>query len=333
MGKTNDFVVSAADFAFYVNDVLACTGTTNINTSISVSMQEKAVNAGKGNGLIFSYKYGREVKGSLEAANWSLSYIAANVGNSIVEGLSDVFKMGECVTLTAGVGTLAQTPVGKVSVELPNGSFVEITPTAKTIDLTAQGLTTQSVKATYQYNTTTKKLTIDSETSPMTGKLVLDADKHNNKQGKIGTVQIVIPAYSLDGNFDINFTPDGVVSTKLDGKALAVESDTCSDGSAVYAYVTEITDASTTVSVADIAATPSVATLAVGGTKTISVLGLKGGLYRPVELENTDCTFVSGTPATATVSTAGVITAIANGTSLITVTYNGIKDVISVTVA
>lgn len=333
MANAKEFVVSAADFAYYVNGMLACTGTTNINTSISVTTQEKKVNAGKGNKLVFTYKYGRELKGALEAANWKLEYIAANVGNSIVEGLSDVYKMNECITLTAGVGTLVDTPIGKVSVELPNGSYVEVTPTAKTIDLTAQGLTTESVKATYQYNTSTKKVTIDAESSPMVGKLVLEADKHSNKAGKVGTVQVVIPSYALDGNFDIAFTPDGTVSTKLDGTALAVEGDSCTDGTAVYAYVTEITDSSTAVAVADIVATPSVVSLAVAGTKVISVLGLKGGLYRPVELENADCTFVSSTPATATVSAAGLITGVANGTTLITVTYNGISDIISVTVA
>lgn len=331
--KQKDFVVSAADFAYYVNDVLACTGTTNINSSISVSMQEKAVNAGKGNKLVFAYKYGREVKGSLEAANWELSFIAANVGQSIVEGLSDVYMLGECHDLTAGIATLDQTPVGKVAIELPNGSIVEITPTANTVDLTAQGLTTESIKATYMYNTTSKSVTIDAETSPMTGKLVLIADKHNNRVGKVGEVQVIIPSYQLDGNFDISFTPDGVTSTKLEGKALAVEGDKCADGSAVYAYIKEITDASTTVAVSDIAATPSVTSLAVSATKTISVLGLKGGLYRPVELDNADCTFVSSTPATATVSADGVITGVATGTTTITVTYSGIKDIIQVTVA
>lgn len=333
MGKTNDFVVSAADFAFYVDDKLACKGTTNLNSSISVAMQEQDVNAGKGNKLVFTYKYGRELTATLETANWELSYVAANVGSSIVEGLSDIYKLNECVTLTAGIGTLVDTPIGKVSVELPNGAFIEVEPTAKTIDLTSQGLTTESVKVTYQYSEVVKTVTIDAESSPMVGKLILEADKHNNKKGKIGTVQVIIPSYALDGNFDISFTPDGVTSTNLAGKALAVEGDSCADGNAVYAYIKEVADASTSVAVSDIAATPSVVSLAVDGTKTISVLGLKGGLYRPVELENADCTFVSGTPATATVDTSGTITGVATGTSLITVTYNGIKDVIQVTVA
>ena len=44
--KGKEFVVSVADFAFYINGVLACTGVTNLSSSISVSMQEQAVNAG-----------------------------------------------------------------------------------------------------------------------------------------------------------------------------------------------------------------------------------------------------------------------------------------------
>ena len=56
-----NFLVSTANFALYYDDILACTGTTNLNTSIEVSMQEQNVNAGKGNKLIYSFKYGREL--------------------------------------------------------------------------------------------------------------------------------------------------------------------------------------------------------------------------------------------------------------------------------
>ena len=34
--KGKEFVVSVADFAFYINGVLACTGVTNLSSSISV---------------------------------------------------------------------------------------------------------------------------------------------------------------------------------------------------------------------------------------------------------------------------------------------------------
>ena len=190
-------------------------------------MQEQAVNAGKGNKKVFSYKYGRELTAELEAADWKLEYIALQAGSQISKGLKDSYSLNECVTLVAGKGTIDHTPLtgAKVGVELPNGTFVEVTADGTSIDLASYGLTTEKVKCTYQYNAISKRITIDAESTPYIGKLVLQADKHNSKKGKVGVVEIVIPSYSLDGNFDISFTPDGVVSTKLSGSALAVEGD------------------------------------------------------------------------------------------------------------
>lgn len=336
MGQNNakTFLVSTADFAYYVKGVLACTGTTNLNTSIDVSMEEQDVKAGKGNKLVYSFKYGRELGVTLEAADWKLEYIAANVGSSIAEELSDVYKIAECVTINGGIGTLASIPVdGKVAVELENGNIVSIDNVKNsTIDLKANGVESGSVKATYKYQTKAKVVKIDTETSPFVGELILDADKHNNKLGKVGSVQIHVPSYQLSGNFNIEFTPDGVVSTNLDGKALAVEGETCADGSSVYAYIKEFDDTASAMQVNDIAATPGVVTLAVNETKTISVIGLKGGLYSPIEIDNAECIFVSATPGTATVE-GGVIKGVAKGTTNITVTYGDHKDVIEVTVA
>lgn len=330
-----NFLVSTADFALYYNDVLACTGTTNLNTSIEVSMQEQNVNAGKGNKLRYSFKYGRELAVTLESAEWKLEYIAANVGSQITEGLADVYKLGECVQLTNGVGVVGSTPVGDVAVELSNGTIVTVTPKATSIDLTAYGLTDGSVRVTYQYNRIAKSITIDADSSPKVYKLVLDADRHNNKLGKIGSLQIEIPSYIPSGNFTMNFTPDGVASTNIDGKALAVEGDTCADGSSVYAYVKEFDDTATAIQVNEIAATPATISLNISDNKTatISVIGLKGAMYAPIELDNNDCSFVCDTPATATVKKDGTVEAVAKGSAKITVTYDGKTDDVEVTVA
>ena len=164
--------------------------------------------------------------------------------------------------------------------------------------------------------------------------MVLDADKHNNKLGKVGSVQIIIPSYQLNGNFNIEFTPDGVVSTNLDGKALAVEGETCVDGSAVYANIKEFDDTASAMIVNDIAATPGVMTLATNEEKTISVIGLKGAFYSPIEIENAECSFVSSESGVATVGAKdGIVKGISAGTAYITVDYNGYKDVVEVTVA
>ena len=335
--NTKNFLVSTADFALYYNDILACTGTTNLNTSVEVSMQEQNVNAGKGNKLVYSFKYGRELNVTLEAANWDLRYVAANTGSKITEGLTDVYKLGECVQLTGGIGVLSTTPIGQVAVELGDGNIITVDSDDTSIDLTAFGLTNESVKATYQYNKVAKSITIDADTAPGVFRLVLDAERHNNRVGKVGSIQIIVPSYQPSGNFTMNFTPDGVTSTNIDGKALAVEGDTCADGSAVYAYVKEFDETASAVSVTEIASTPATINLDhsdTSTTATISVIGLKGALYAPIKLDNADCTFTSDHPEYATVGDHdGVVTAVAAGTVKITVTYDGKTDEVDVVVA
>jgi len=334
--NAKDFLVSTADFAAYHNGVLACTGTTNLNTSIEVSMQEQNVNAGKGNQLIYSYKYGRELAVNLEAANWDIRYIAMQTGSQITEGLDEVYKLGKCIQITDGIGVLDTVPIGDVAVELSNGLIITVTPEDTTIDLTKYGVQNESVKATYRYSRIAKSLVIDSETSPFVYELVLSADKHNNKLGKVGTVQVIIPSYQPSGNFTMNFTPDGVSSTTVEGKALAVEGEKCSDGSAVYAYVKEFDETEKAMTVTEIAAIPAtlnlISTDEHNKTAKISVIGLKGALYSPIQLENTDCEFVSDTPEAVTVDTEGVVTAVAAGSAKVIVAYGGVSDEIDVVV-
>lgn len=334
--NAKDFLVSTADFAAYCNGILACTGTTNLNTSIEVSMQEQNVNAGKGNQLIYSYKYGRELAVNLEAANWDIRYIAMQTGSQIAEGLDEVYRLGKCIQITDGIGVLDTVPIGDVAVELSNGLIITVTPEDTTIDLTKYGVENEAVKVTYRYSRIAKSLVIDSETSPFVYELVLSADKHNNRLGKVGTVQVIIPSYQPSGNFTMSFTPDGVSSTTIEGKALAVEGEKCSDGSAVYAYVKEFDETEKAMIVTEIAATP--ATINLSSTdenkkaETLSVIGLKGALYSPIQLENSDCEFVIDDAEIATVDETGVVTAVASGSTKVTITYSGISDEVDVVV-
>lgn len=328
MEKSKDFLVSTADVAFIVNGTLAFTGTTSLNTSISVSMEDQEITGGKGNKTLYKYKYGRKLAPSIEMAEWNLAYIAANVGSSIFEGLRDVFAISECVTLTNGTGTLQKVPVGKVYVEKADGSSVEVTPAGSTITI---GNSNETVSVTYQYNTTVKRVTIDAESAPLVGKLILTADKHNNKTGKVGEVQIEVPSFQLSGTFDISLEASGSTTTKLDGDALAVNGASCSDGS-VYAYITDIPSAASAVTISDIAVTPAVIELAANETMTLSVIGIKGGLYSNVSIDISECNITSEDTAVATVVN-GIVTGVAAGVTYINVEYNGIKDFVKVTVA
>ena len=326
--RSKDFLVSTADVAFLVNGQLAFTGTTSLNTSISVSMEDQEITGGKGNKTLYKYKYGRKLAPSIEMAEWNLAYIAANVGSTVFEGLKDVFAVAECVTLTNGVGTLNKVPTGKVFVEKADGTNVEVEPVGSTITV---GDLNGKVLATYQYNTTVKRVTIDAESTPMIGELVMTADKHNNKKGKVGEVQIDIPSFQLSGTFDISLEASGTTTTKLDGDALAVEGASCADGS-VYAYITEIPSVASSVAVNDLAVTPAVINIAVNEEKKLNIIGIKGGLYSNVSIDAKDCVITSDDSLTATV-TNGVVKGVKTGTTYINVSYGEVKDVVKVTVA
>ena len=325
--RSKDFLVSTADVAFLVNGQLAFTGTTSLNTSISVSMEDQEITGGKGNKTLYKYKYGRKLAPSIEMAEWNLAYIAANVGSTVFEGLKDVFAVAECVTLTNGVGTLNKVPTGKVFVEKADGTTVEVEPVGSTITV---GTLNGKVLATYQYNTTVKRVTIDAESTPLVGELVMTADKHNNKKGKVGEVQIDIPSFQLSGTFDISLEASGTTTTKLDGDALAVEGASCADGS-VYAYISEIPSVASSVAVNDLAVTPAVINIAVNEEKKLNIIGIKGGLYSNVSIDAKDCVISSDEPSKATVSN-GVVKGVAEGTTYINVTYKDVKDVVKVTV-
>ncbi len=327
MKHSKDFIVSTADVAFFVNDMLAFTGTTSLNTSIAVSMEDQEITGGKGNKVLYKYKYGRKLAPSIEMAEWNLGYLAANVGSTIFEGLKDVFSVAECVTLKNGTGSLKKVPVGKVYVEKPDGSTVEVTPDGSTITI---GESNDSVLATYQYSTNVKRVTVDTQSAPFIGRLVLSADKHNNKKGKVGEVQIEIPSFQLNGTFDISLEAGGNTTTKLDGDALAVEGACCSDGS-VYAYISEIPSAESAVAVTEIAATPAVLNLKVNETQPVHIIGIKGGLYSNVSIDSSDCVITAKDSAIATVEN-GVVTGVASGTTYVNVAYGDIKDVIQVNV-
>ena len=175
---------------------------------------------------------------------------------------------------------------------------------------------------------------VSSESTPVIGKLVLQADKHNSKKGKVGTVEIVVPSYALDGNFEISFTPDGVVSTQISGSALAVDGDTCESGNAVYAYITEKDeDASDKIDVAEIVLIASAKSVKQSGTVNLSVEGIIGSMYKPVEIDAEDVTFAVTEENLGKVAD-GVFTASAeqSGTATITATYGKLTDEVQIEV-
>lgn len=332
--KSKDFVVSTCNAAFYdPSGILICTGTANLNTSIEAAMEELELRAGQGNKLEYTLKYGRTLNVTWQAQDWKLEYIAINTGSAIAEGLTDVYSIDECVALDSSIGTLKYEPIDKVAVKLPNGNIIMVEAEGKTIDLKNNNVSGGTVRATYAFNTQARMLTIDTQTQPLIGKLVLTAEKHNNNEGKVGEIQTIIPKYQASGNFTMEYTPDGALSTNIDGKALAYEGDTCDNGNSVYAYLKEFDYSAQATTVNQIAANYQEVTLKPQETCTLIVYGIKGGVSSNILIDNDKCNFTSDGASYATVGAkTGEIKGVAEGNAVITVDYNGVKDFVHVTV-
>ncbi len=331
--QKKEFIIGVADaFAFY-NGQLLFSGVTNLTTSLEVSMEANDIRAGRGNKLVYSHKNSRTLNATIEAADFNLEFFALQTGNFITEAFRDVYETNVCVDIVEGIGTLETPPVEGTDVYciLPNGNKVVIKAKGNTIDLKDKNVTSGVVRATYLKNVSTRRITIDTETQPLIVELILKADKYDNDIGKVGSLQITIPRYQADGNFNFELSNDGTASSNLSGTALAVLNDKCSDGNEILGYVDEFDTKQEALAVNSIAALPSDLNLKKDDTVEIEVYGIKGAPYANILIDNSLCEFTSSEQDYVTAE-GGVIKAVTAGTSLITVEYNGIKDYIQVTV-
>ena len=318
-------------------NMVAFTGTFSTTYAIAISMAAQDTRAGAGNALIFRSYSDRNVQVTLNVQNWSLEYIAASVGSKIELGLRELFVIEEPINVDAsGIGTLVIPAVGSISVRLPNGSRATLMVAADNkIDLSGFDVKSDCVYVTYAYNVTAKSVTITADKSPYIGKLIMHGVISDSLAGKVGTLEVEIPSFALDGNINITMNADGSTSsTEMVGIALATSGAACKDDM-IYGYVKEYVEVDNFTQINEIIASPSPVELALMPTpesQMISVIGSRGVMYSEIGILNADCIFTSSDAAIATVDATGLITAVDAGTCTIDVGYNGLSDEIEVTV-
>ncbi len=325
-------LVSVADVAFFdtTTNAFLGEGLALTNSSLVQEVQAMEQRGGYLNALLFNIKHSKNVTVEIESATFKMEYLAFQTGTPIITGLSNVYKFDECVTFTNGTGTVASTPVGNVFVRMPNGTIATVTPTGSTVNTGVSSFNGQA-NVMYQYNTSVQKVTIDTKTQPLTVKAVLKVHAFSQEK-EIGTYEITVPRLKFNGSINLNLASDAVSTFGLGGTALEI-SDDC--GNSYYADVKFIPlDESNLTSVVALCASPNTYSFSLAGTKTATatILGIRNGVYANAILDNADVTFVSAAPATATVNSAGLITGVAEGTTTITATYQGLQEIISVTV-
>ena len=229
-----------------------------------------------------------------------------------------------------GVGSVAETPVGNVFVRMPNGMVKKFVPTEKNVDI---GLSefTGSLQVVYQYNENVDQITIDTKTQPLTVKAVMRVHVLS-QDGVEGFIEITIPRLKFNGSITLNMTSDAVSTFSLAGTAQEY-ADEC--GESYYADVKYIASTEETITpVEDIVASPNVLTFSLAGVKTATanIIGLRTSPYANVTLDNSKLTFKSSNNSNVSVTKEGLITGLQEGTETITVSYEGLQDIITVTV-
>lgn len=326
---TKKFMVSVADVRIYDqdNDNLIAIGKTLIDSSLDMTLSNTDIRGGRGNPLLSTYYHTSNLEIKVTETQFNLDFLALAVGSDVVTG--DSVYTEENVTLgVGGAGTVLGTPIVVNSttvygwLTLPDEAGVEkVTFTGQnfTSALAAEG-DIVCVRY-YNVNSAARSLTISSEILPKVVRVEMETLLISSQQttNRIGIVQILIPTGTLTGNFSLSMSSDGVSTTPLTVRALAnqaLQSAACSTAP-VLAKIIEILDDSTWY-------TDVVGLSIVGGdfamthpsTKSLVVYALPSvgaAFLAPVA----DLTFSSATVGTATINSAGLVTTVAAGTSVL----------------
>lgn len=328
--NTKQFMPSVANILMRDTtlDQIVLKGKTLINSSLKQSISSKEVRGGDGNMLQYEYTYGKQLEVSIEDSRFDEAYIAIQNGVSIVSALQDFYILDEMITLAGGAGAVAQTPVGKLYVEKPNGSIVTITPVAK--NFTVAGLTTETVKVSYRYEDTVDSITISADDFPHTYELIMYS-KICDKNGVKAHVEIVIPEFKPSGALDISLTSEGVSTSKMDGKTYAATNATTGDEYYAKVMIKPVTGSA--VVLTGIAVTPATATLDASDVDTLqlSVIGIQSGVKSNIANPQ-GTTYATSAAGVALVSVGGLISCVAPGNCVITATNGSYTDICNITV-
>ena len=246
------FLVSTANvFGYDSNDNLLFTGTTLMDSSIETTLANTDVRAGQGNQLQYIYYHTAEMNITINEAQFSLPYLALNVGSAITTG-ANVWTT-ETVTVTAGAGSVSKTPLG-ISGTTLYGWVTDKDDNVQRVEFTGSSFNmadnTYNGDVCVRYYATdaaAQKVTVYADMLPSTIRLVMEAQlcSSDSTTNRIGTLQINVPKASMTGAFTLSMTPDSVAQTPLSVRALSytpTNNGGCTANRPIYAEIIEILD-------------------------------------------------------------------------------------------
>ena len=332
------FLVSTANvYGYDSDDNLLFVGTTLMDTSIETTLSNTDVRAGQGNQLLYIYYHTAEMNITINEAQFSLPYLALNVGSSITTG-ANVWTT-ETVTIENGAGTVAGTPLPVASTTLygwvtdKNSNTERVVFNGSSFNMSDSNYNGDVCVRYYAADASAQQITVYADMLPSTIRLVMEAQlcSSDSTTNRIGTLQVEVPKASMTGAFTLSMTPDSVAQTPLTVRALSytpTNNGGCTANRPVYAEITEILfNRQWYDNVIALAIEGGDFSLATGATKALKVFAIPNDGTAAFLAPASEITFSSDATSTATVDGTGVVTAVAAGNATIKATITGKSDI------
>ena len=341
------FLVSTANvYGYDSEDNLLFVGTTLMDSSIETTLSNTDVRAGQGNQLQYIYYHTAEMNITINEAQFSLPYLALNVGSSITTG-ADVWTT-ETVTVENGAGSVSGTPLPVSGTTLygwvtdKDGNIERVTFTGSSFSMSNSSYNGNVCVRYYASDAAAQQITVYADMLPSTIRLVMEAQlcSSDSTTNRIGTLQVEVPKASMTGAFTLSMTPDSVAQTPLTVRALSYTPSNnggCAANRPVYAEIREILyNRNWYDNVVALAIEGGDVSLAPTATKALKVFAIPNDGTAAFLVSTSGITFSSDKEAVATVDGTGVVTAVAAGTATIKATVTDKPEIdanIVVTVA
>lgn len=314
------FLPKTADAIFKIDGQIAFIAKANTSAQVQIQTTQSEIKGGQTNALIGVITTEKAVDITFSTPEWQPEFLAANIGTVIRYGTQNFYIDDTPYTAASGgVITLPAVPADKqIQVEV-NGAWVTVAATTVTVDLSAYGIKENDcVSVIALLPKDGKEISLLVDTDPSIGELVLKSPIFRGTKGRVGEAQYIFPSFALSGNWTQQFSAD--VSYEISGKAIAVAGEKCGE-SETYGYYREFIEDEDD-NYTQIIITPSAIELSASDTQAVAVYGLRGALSDK-EAITTGVTFAipSADSGVATVSAAGVVTAVGVGSTTLTAKY------------
>ncbi len=310
---------------------------TLTESGIEFSVTEEEIRGGLGNSVIGSYFHDTGMTLNMTDALFSLDYLAMNVGGQVVN-VSNVV-VTEQVTVTSNKITVTDTPVAFFAGESVQGYYklpAEGEDEWKKIEFVGKEAVTTLANGTTvcvrycKRDESAKEFKVNANFIPDQISIILTIPLFRagtekvttyTQSSKVGEVQVWIPNFIFNGSQSLSLTSSGAATTALSGKALVTFTGTegCDD-EGYYGIIKQVVfGAGEFDDVKNIVVSNADLDMAVGDVHTLQVYALYNGNTAPKLLDNSKLTFTSSDATVASVTTGGVVSALAEGTANIEV--------------